>query len=154
MYFELLMDIVISAFMVVLTTMIFYEVLRYVWRKLPHQKVKPRQRIIFVVLAIFFAHTLCVWSYGTLYYLMVEYFNVGSFRSLTPENTDYLEYVYFSAEVYSSLGLGDLVPEGPFRFITGVEALNGLVLIGWSVSFTYLAMEKFWNLHGKRDKDK
>ena len=26
----------------------------------------------------------------------------------------------------------------------GVEALNGLVLIGWSASFTYLTMEDLW----------
>jgi len=24
------------------------------------------------------------------------------------------------------------------------ESLNGLVLIGWSASFTYLTMEEFW----------
>ena len=33
--------------------------------------------------------------------------------------------------------------------IAGVEALNGLLLIGWSASFTYLAMERYWPLHGK-----
>jgi hypothetical protein len=32
------------------------------------------------------------------------------------------------------------------RLITGIEALNGLLLIGWSASFTYLAMQKFWNI--------
>jgi hypothetical protein len=30
------------------------------------------------------------------------------------------------------------------RIIAGVESLNGLVLIGWSASFTYLSMEQFW----------
>ena len=30
----------------------------------------------------------------------------------------------------------------------GVEALNGLLLIGWSASFTYLAMERYWPMHG------
>jgi hypothetical protein len=32
--------------------------------------------------------------------------------------------------------------------LTGVEALNGLPLIGWSASFTDLAMERYWPLHG------
>jgi hypothetical protein len=30
------------------------------------------------------------------------------------------------------------------RLIASVESLNGLVLIGWSASFTYLSMERFW----------
>jgi len=54
--------------------------------------------------------------------------------------------LYFSAETYTSLGFGDLTPAGPLRLLSGVEALNGLVLIGWSASFTYIAMERFWNL--------
>ncbi|MFT5782459.1 MAG: hypothetical protein ACI9EB_001852 [Pseudomonas sp.] len=30
------------------------------------------------------------------------------------------------------------------RLIAGVEALNGLLLIGWTASSTYIAMERFW----------
>ena len=33
------------------------------------------------------------------------------------------------------------------RLIAGVEALTGLLMIGWSASFTYLEMERFWR-HG------
>jgi len=52
--------------------------------------------------------------------------------------------LYFSAETYTSLGYGDVVPTGPLRTLAGVEALNGLLLIGWSASFTYVAMQRFW----------
>jgi hypothetical protein len=38
-------------------------------------------------------------------------------------------------------------PLANVRLISGVEALVGLQMIGWSASFTDLAMEKFW-LHG------
>jgi hypothetical protein len=31
------------------------------------------------------------------------------------------------------------------RIVAGIESLNGLVLIGWSASFTYLTMERFWD---------
>jgi len=41
-------------------------------------------------------------------------------------------------------------PIANVRLIAGVEALTGLMLIGWSASFTYLAMEKFWPLHAER----
>lgn len=66
---------------------------------------------------------------------------------LSGEHYGFWDTVYFSAVTYSSLGFGALFPTGAIRMICGVEALNGLVLIGWSVSFTYLVMEKFWDEH-------
>ncbi len=33
--------------------------------------------------------------------------------------------------------------------LAGMEALNGLLLIGWSASYTYIAMERFWSNDGK-----
>jgi hypothetical protein len=49
---------------------------------------------------------------------------------------------------YTSLGFGDVYPIESMRLISGVEALTGLLMIAWSASFTYLAMEQFWTLHG------
>jgi hypothetical protein len=42
------------------------------------------------------------------------------------------------------LGYGDVVPHGPLRLLAGVEALTGLLMIGWSASFTYVSMARFW----------
>ena len=50
----------------------------------------------------------------------------------------------FSAESYTSRSYGDVVPTGAVRLLAGAEALNGLLLIGWSASYTYIAMERFW----------
>ena len=44
----------------------------------------------------------------------------------------------------TGLGYGDMVPVGSVRLLTAAEALNGLVLLGWSVSFTYLIMQRYW----------
>ena len=58
--------------------------------------------------------------------------------------------LYFSVVTYTSLGFGDQIPVSHARLIAGVEALNGLLLIGWTASFTYLAMERYWPLHAQR----
>ncbi len=42
------------------------------------------------------------------------------------------------------LGIGDVSPSEHLRIISGLEGLNGLVLIGWSTSFTFLTMRRFW----------
>lgn len=40
--------------------------------------------------------------------------------------------LYFSAETFTTLGYGDVVPHGDLRLLAGIEALNGLLLIGWT----------------------
>ena len=71
---------------------------------------------------------------------------IGGFAGLPVES--FQDCLYFSVVTYTSLGFGDQVPVSHARLIAGVEALNGLLLIGWSASFTYLAMERYWPMHG------
>lgn len=141
-----------SVFMVLLTVMLYYEVLRVIWQILPRLQIQPRLRILCVALAIFAGHTAAVWMYGVFYWFAVNHLQLGQLQHQMSADmiTDFLSCVYFSASTYSSLGFGDVFPTGVLRLITGVEVLNGLVLIGWSASFTYLAMEKFWDLHRRR----
>lgn len=46
-----------------------------------------------------------------------------------------------------SLGLGDLIPSGAIRFLTGMAALSGFMLMFWSASFTFIEMQRFWRSH-------
>jgi len=55
-----------------------------------------------------------------------------------------MSYLYYSGVIYTTLGLGDIHPEGHIRFITAMEALNGFLLITWSASFTFVAMGRLW----------
>ena len=135
-----------SVFLVVATILIFYEGLRLTSSHLIQLPIPPRARIIPVVLACFAAHTLAVWTYAGTYWLFAVHWRVPSFAGVPVEGL--LDCVYFSVVTYTSLGFGDHVPVGHARLIAGVEALNGLMLIGWSASFTYLAMERDWPLHG------
>jgi len=56
-----------------------------------------------------------------------------------------LDYFYFSAVSYTSLGLGDISPKDHLRFLTGVEALNGLLMIAWSGAFLFVMMNRLWD---------
>ena len=67
---------------------------------------------------------------------------------------DLLDFFYFSMATYTTLGIGDLHPSGAMRLVASVESLNGLVLIGWSASFTYLTMEEFWGTKRGAQSDK
>jgi len=125
-----------------ITTVIHYEVLRVLNDRLPRLHIPSRPKLLVVIFVTFFAHLLEMAVWGTALFLLVDYPDVGSLTGNIPITL--LNCIYFSAETYTSLGFGDVTPVGHMRLLVGVEALNGLLLIAWSASFTYLSMERFW----------
>lgn len=133
-----------SCLLVLGTTFLHYEVLRSLNTRLQTLAIPQRAKLLVVVLSAFVAHALEMAMYGMALYALVVWLGVGSLSGSA--GFSLASCLYFSAETYTSLGFGDLTPIGPVRLLAGVEALNGLLLIGWTTSFTYLAMERFWSL--------
>lgn len=129
--------------LIALTTVLHYEVLRGINGWLPALRIPNRSKLLVVMFAAFTAHILEVGLYGAAVFALIRYAELGS---LTGGGATLMNCMYFSAETYSTLGFGDLIPTGPIRLLAGTEALNGLLLIGWSASFAYIAMERFWRI--------
>lgn len=72
------------------------------------------------------------------FYLLADRFVLNGVAGVQP--LGFADLVYFSVVTYSTIGIGDLFPVGAARLITGVEAIVGLLLLGWSATFTYLVM--------------
>tara|TARA_R100000306_G_scaffold58879_1_gene57576 strand:+ start:5175 stop:5420 length:246 start_codon:yes stop_codon:yes gene_type:complete len=47
----------------------------------------------------------------------------------------FIDYFYFSLVNYTTLGRGDLMPDGHLRFMTAMEAFHGFLLITASGTF-------------------
>jgi voltage-gated potassium channel Kch len=127
----------VCALLVVSATAIHYEVLRGLSGGLPRLRIPSRGKLLLVIFATFLAHAVEI----ALYALAIHLLDATHFSVSTS--------LYFSAETYTSLGYGDIVPTGDLRLLAGVEALNGLLLIGWSASYTFIAMERFWRAESK-----
>lgn len=136
--------------LLVLTTLVHYEVLRLLTAGLPALRMPARAKLMVVIFATFLAHAVEIFLYALAFYVLVETLGAGTLGSTGPSN--FTLYLYFSAETYTSLGYGDVAPGGAMRLLAGMEALNGLLLIGWSASYTYIAMEKFWGDEVKSGK--
>ena len=108
-------------------------------RKFPH---RHRRRILLLIFCILVLHVSEIWIFAVTYNILLRFPGLGELQGMPVFN--FLDHVYFSATVYTTVGFGDIVPQGHIRFLTGVEALTGLVLITWSASFTFLEMQKFW----------
>jgi hypothetical protein len=127
-----------------LSTLIHYEVLRLLTVRLPGLRVPARTKLIAVMFSAFLAHGAEIVLYGLVVFAFIHFADVGTLRG--PGGSSLVNCMYLSAETYSSLGFGDVIPFGAIRLVAGVEALNGLLLIGWTASYVYIAMERFWNV--------
>ena len=134
-------SIIVSFLLVAATVIMHYELLQFAGI-LPARLTFPtRSRIIIVISVVLAAHVLEASLYAVAYYALQMHFGMGGLAGHL--EGDLLDYFYFSMATYTTLGIGDLHPSGAMRLVAGVESLNGLVLIGWSASFTYLTMEEF-----------
>jgi hypothetical protein len=125
-----------------MTTAMHYEALRGLYWWLPVIRIPSRTKLLVVIFGAFIAHALEIAAYGITFYVMITHLGAGDLTA--PQSISLAGCMYFSAETYTSLGFGDVTPGGPVRLLVGAEALNGLLLIGWSASFLCISMERFW----------
>lgn len=137
----------INSFLVATAVIVHYEVIFRLAIYIPGLKIKNRFRVVVGIFGALGAHVIEVWLFAAGYFFMI---NTGIYGNLEGnfENT-LIDCVYFSFVSYTSLGLGDITPTGEVRFLAGLEALTGLVMITWTASFLFIEMEKFWKLGSK-----
>ena len=54
------------------------------------------------------------------------------------------EAAYFSFVTFTTLGYGDITLAGPWRILSGIEALNGILLVGWSTAMLFAVVQRSW----------
>ncbi|MCF6344614.1 MAG: potassium channel family protein [Devosiaceae bacterium] len=144
----MLIAILITFILVLISILIHYELLRTITNILPHISIKPRARLLVIITGVFIAHILEIALFALAFGLMQHQWGLGAISGALEGG--WIDYFYFSASSYTTLGMGDIYPAGHLRFVAAIESLTGLVLIGWSASYTYLAMSKFWGMKNSK----
>jgi len=54
------------------------------------------------------------------------------------------EAAYFSLVTFTTLGYGDITLGPDWRLLSGIEALNGILLVGWSTAVMFAVVERYW----------
>lgn len=126
---------------------VHYEALRGCIRFLPAVSHRRRRRVVVLILVILATHALEIWIFAFAYHMLLRFEVFGAIAGEV-EIVTLLDHAYYSGMVYTTVGFGDFVPIGPIRFMTGMEALTGLVMITWSASFTFLEMQRDWPAGG------
>lgn len=55
------------------------------------------------------------------------------------------EATYFSTVTFAALGYGDIVIEGPWRLLSAIEAMTGLLIFGWSTALLFTVVQRIWH---------
>ena len=72
----------------------------------------------------------------------------GVYKALVPagELADFEAAVYFSFVTFTTLGYGDITLSEGYRLLSGIQALNGILLAGWSTALMFAVVQKTWQV--------
>ena len=149
----LLLAFLLNTLLVSGAILIHYEVLSLLDRKLPNfSHIPPRVRVLLGVGAIFLTHVVEIWLFALGYFVSLHVDGLGAVVGETAGHGVFLDCVYLSFVTFTTVGFGDIVAQGYVRYLTGAEALTGLILITWSASFLFIEMQKYWTNAKHHDK--
>ena len=91
--------------------------------------------LLFSFLLFTLIHTVhsLVWAF--CYYVIPE--TASQFSSFS-------ECVYFSLVTFTTLGYGDISLSSNWRLLSGLEAINGIMLIGWSTAMMFALIQNIY----------
>lgn len=105
----------------------------------PDNALKVLTGTVLILLAL---HTLeiIVWAYA--YLLLLPPGELGSFE----------EAVYFSFVTFTTLGYGDITLIQNWRLLSGIEALNGIMLVGWTTAMLFAVVQRMWQGNARQTR--
>jgi hypothetical protein len=136
----MLLAILISVSLVALTVFIQQQAFRLIFKLAPGVSGPEDATLLAVVPAVFATHIVNVGLYALAFAWMQRHGGLGTIAG--EAGTAMMDFVYLSLTSYTTVGFGDVYATGPMRIVAGIASLNGLLLIGWSASFTYTVYRK------------
>ena len=125
--------------------LLHYEILRLLACSVPRLAIAPRQRMLCVVVGALGGHIAEILIFAAVLWLVTSGLAVDV--SVKEASSRLGQALYVSIESYPALGSAEAFDYGPLRLFSGIEALAGLLLVGWTSAFTYWSMTQFWKDH-------
>ncbi|MBP6335171.1 MAG: two pore domain potassium channel family protein [Bacteroidia bacterium] len=85
-------------------------------------------------------HFLEIAIWATVYLLIPELDKLSTWE----------EAIYFSMVTFTTLGYGDLTLPPIWRIMSGFEAMNGILMFGWSTAMFYAVVQKIITLSNQK----
>lgn len=136
-----LIAIAMTVVLTVIAVALHYEALRLI-SSLHPRRWSSKVNIGAMIVLIIAAHCVEAMVFGFGYWVGTNVFMIGSLKGMPDHGT--AAFIYFSLETFTTQSIGDIFPVGPLRLVAAVQPVVGLMLIGWSTSFTFLQMRLDW----------
>jgi hypothetical protein len=138
---------IVNGALALIAILLHYEVLFQLAKNLPKlAHIPPRFRVLIGVGAIFMAHVLEIWLFALAYFFTLQFPAMGGLVGNLSGHGILMDCAYLSFVTFTTLGYGEIVAQGYLRYLTGVEALTGFILITWSASFLFIEMQNYWTV--------
>ena len=93
-------------------------------------------RILLISCFIFtLTHTIQAFFWAIFYFVLPE---------TSTEFSSFSEAIYFSLVTFTTLGYGDISLSSDWRLLSGLEAINGIMLIGWSTAMMFSLIQTIY----------
>jgi voltage-gated potassium channel Kch len=86
-------------------------------------------KVAALVLLLFLAALLEIWIWA------VAYLSLGALTGMESA-------LYFSAVTFTTLGYGDVVLDSSWRLLASFEAVNGIIMFGWSTALLVALVQR------------
>lgn len=96
------------------------------WRK-KNDFLSSFAMLVFLVMFFTLLHGGQCTLWAAVYYLNPQISSLSSFS----------ESIYFSLITFTTIGYGDVVIDSEWRILSGLEAINGIMLVGWSTAMVF-----------------
>lgn len=125
------------------TTVLIHAIGTSAWVHYLSQKYLTNRRLsgrlsmlvlVYTALIVLALHTIEITMWAITYKNLVPIGELASFE----------EAVYFSIVTFTSLGYGDITLSESWRLLSGIEALNGIILVGWSTAMIFAVVQHVW----------
>ena len=111
---------------------------KHLGRKFDGQPTVSGRRATLVLvntaLIVFALHAVEIVVWAVAYQLLLPAHELASFE----------EVVYFSFVTFTTLGYGDITLSEGWRLLSGIEALNGILLVGWTTAMIFAVVQNIW----------
>ena len=141
MFEALLVSVVLVAITVVIHAYGTHYWMRYMGHRFvaPDGNFKPRKvlpAIIWTAVTLLMLHVIEVVVWAVAYRVLTPISSLDTFEKA----------MYFSVVTFTTLGYGDItLPEHEWRMLSGIEALNGILLVGWTTAFLFAVVQRSWS---------
>ncbi|MDF1630667.1 MAG: potassium channel family protein [Alcanivoracaceae bacterium] len=134
--------ILITALCTIATVLAHYETLIALIKRGRLFSNYGRRHILTLVFGLLASHLVGMAIFGVGVFALLQFPEAGFLMGAQDQSL--MECIYFAAISYSTLGYGDVTPQGPVRLIASITSLTGFMMITWSASATFLEMQRRW----------